>query len=309
LAAKRRHPGITNPPSAVTLLAAASIHQLELRLLAFLAMRSLLLAVLAAYVVAAIHAVLAFINKRRALQRVSEWAMAAGFLLHTAALAADWIIDGHYPLFYLRETLSFLAWTLVASYSLILYRYRARPLGTFILPLVSLLVFVATITRSATENAANAVTVRDTWLFPVHTTLLFFAYAAFFVVFVASVMYLLQERELKLKTFGAIFHRLPSLTTVNEIATSSTAIGLTLLTVGIATGMIWASSRDGRLWHNDPKEIFAALTWLLYVSLIVYRSTASWRGRRAAWIGVAGFALVLCTFFGARMMGGYHVFG
>ncbi|MEP6740875.1 MAG: cytochrome c biogenesis protein CcsA, partial [bacterium] len=75
------------------------------------------------------------------------------------------------------------------------------------------------------------------------------------------------------------------------------------------TGMLWASSRDGRLWHNDPKEIFAALTWLLYVSLIVYRSTASWRGRRAAWIGVAGFALVLCTFFGARMMGGYHVFG
>jgi ABC-type transport system involved in cytochrome c biogenesis permease subunit len=272
-------------------------------------MRSLLLAVLAAYVVAAIHAVLAFINKRRALQRVSEWAMAFGFLLHTVALAADWVIDGHYPLFYLRETLSFLAWTLVASYSLILYRYRARPLGTFILPLVSLLVFLATVTRSVTESTTNAITVRDAWLFPVHTTLLFFAYAAFFVVFVASVMYLLQERALKLKTFGAIFHRLPSLTTVNEIATSSAAIGLTLLTVGIATGMLWASSRDGRLWHNDPKEIFAALTWLLYVSLIVYRSSASWRGRRAAWIGVAGFALVLCTFFGARMMGGYHVFG
>jgi ABC-type transport system involved in cytochrome c biogenesis permease subunit len=274
-----------------------------------LAMRSLLLAVLAAYVVAAIHAVLAFINKRRALQRVSEVALATGFLLHTRALAADWIIDGHYPLFFLRETLSFLAWTLVASYLLILYRYRARPLGTFILPLVTFLVFIAAVMHSQIAGATNPVAVRDTWLFPVHTTLLLFAYAAFFVVFIASVMYLLQERELKLKTFGAIFHRLPSLTTVNEIATSSAAIGLTLLTVGFATGMLWASSRDGRLWHNDPKEIFAALTWLLYVSLIVYRSSAGWRGRRAAWIGVAGFALVLCTFFGARMMGGYHVFG
>ena len=272
-------------------------------------MRSLLLAVLAAYVVAAIHAVLAFINKRRALQRVSELALVAGFLLHTAALAADWIIDGHYPLFYLRETLSFLAWTLIASYSLIVYRYGARPLGVFILPLASLLVFVAAVTHSINEDPSHAIGVREAWLFPVHTTLLFFAYAAFFVVFVASIMFLLQERALKLKTFGAIFHRLPSLTTVNEIATSSTAIGLTLLTVGIATGMLWASSRDGRLWHNDPKEIFAAITWLLYVLLIVYRSTASWRGRRAAWIGVAGFGLVLCTFFGARMMGGYHVFG
>jgi len=51
------------------------------------------------------------------------------------------------------------------------------------------------------------------------------------------------------------------------------------------------------------------LTWLLYFLLIVYRSTARWRGRKAAWMGVAGFALVLCTFFGARLMGGYHVFG
>lgn len=272
-------------------------------------MRSLLLAVLAAYVVSAIHAVLAFLNKRRSLQRVSEWAMGIGFALHTAALIADWAIYGHPPLFYLRETLSFLAWTLVASYGLVLYRYRARPLGVVTLPLVSVLIFIAVITRSATPDRAEASLLSASWLFPVHTTLLFFAYAAFFVVFLASVMYLVQERELKLKTFSAFFHRLPSLTTVNELATSSAAIGLTLLTVGIATGMIWASSRDGRLWHNDPKEIFAALTWLLYLLLILYRSTAGWRGRKAAWLGVAGFALVLLTFFGARLMGGYHVFG
>jgi ABC-type uncharacterized transport system permease subunit len=272
-------------------------------------MRSLLLAVLAAYVVSAIHAVLAFLNKRRALQRVSEWAMGIGFVMHTAALIADWAIDGHYPLFYRRETLSFLAWTLVGSYALVLYRYRARPLGAVTLPLVSLLVFLAIIIGAAAPDQAEASIRSATWLFPVHTTLLLFAYAAFFVVFLASIMYLLQERELKLKTFSAIFHRLPSLTTVNEIATSSAAIGLTLLTVGIATGMVWASSRDGRVWHNDPKEIFAVLTWLLYLLLILYRSSSSWRGRKAAWMGVAGFALVLITFFGARLMGGYHVFG
>jgi ABC-type uncharacterized transport system permease subunit len=270
----------------------------------FAYMRSLLLAVLAAYVVAAIHSVLAFINKRRNLQRVSDWALAAGFVLHTTALLADWVLDGHFP----RETLSFLAWALVATYALVLYRYRARALGSFILPLVSALTFLALFTRSGSDASA-ATGLKATWLFPVHTTLLFFAYAAFFVVFVASVMYLLQERELKLKTFGAVFHRLPSLTMVNEIATTSAVTGLTLLTLGILSGMVWSSLRDGRLWHNDPKEIFATLTWFLYLILIVYRSSAHWRGRRAAWMGVAGFALVLCTFFGARLMGGYHVFG
>src|SRR5207237_5396041 len=179
--------------------------------------------------------------------------------------------------------------------------YRAQALGSFTLPLVTLLTFIASVTRD-TSSAATVADANSAWLFPVHTTLLIFAYAAFFVVFVASIMYLLQERELKLKKFSAIFHRLPALTTVNEIATSSAAIGLTLLTVGIATGMVWSSSRDGRLWHNDPKEIFAALTWLLYLLLILYRSTSRWRGRMAAWMGVAGFALVLFTFFGARLM-------
>jgi ABC-type transport system involved in cytochrome c biogenesis permease subunit len=229
--------------------------------------------------------------------------------LHTTALIADWAIHGEYPLLYLREALAFLAWTLIASYAMVLYRYRARPLGIFILPLVSLLVFIAITTRSEPIESLEISSISASRLLPLHATLLFFAYAALFVVFVASIMYLVQERELKLKKFSAIFHRLPSLTTVNEIATSSAAIGLTLLTVGIATGMVWSSSRDGRLWHNDPKEIFAALTWLLYLLLILYRSTASWRGRKAAWMGVLGFVLVLFTFFGARLMGGYHVFG
>jgi ABC-type uncharacterized transport system permease subunit len=270
-------------------------------------MRSLLLAVLAAYLIAAIHSILAFVNKRRSLQRVAEWSTAAGFILHTTALVADWVIDGHYPLFSLREALSFLGWALVALYSLVLYRYRTHAVGAFTMPLVSVLTLLALLIGTSSSNAPAAFSA--TWLFPIHTTLLIFAYAAFFIVFMASVMYLLQERELKLKTFGATFHRLPSLTTVNEIATSSAALGLTLLTLGIATGVIWSSTRFGRFWRNDPKEIFALLTWGLYFYLTIYRLTAHWRGRSAAWLGVVGFALVLLTFVGARFLGSYHVFG
>ncbi len=269
-------------------------------------MRSLLLAVVAAYLIAAIHSILAFVNKRRSLQRVAEWCTAAGFILHTAALVADWVIDGHYPLFSLREALSFLAWALVALYTIVRYRYHTQAVGAFTMPLISVLTLVALLIGTNPNAPAGFST---TWLFPIHTTLLLFAYAAFVIAFMASVMYLLQERELKLKTFGAIFHRLPPLTTVNELATSAAALGLLLLTLGIASGMIWSSTRFGRVWRNDPKEIFALLTWLLYVVLIVYRFTPKWRGRSAAWLGVVGFALVLLTFLGTRFLDSYHVFG
>ena len=134
---------------------------------------------------------------------------------------ADWAIDGHYPLFGLREALSFLAWALVALYAVVRYRYPTQAVGAFTMPLISALTFVALLMGTNPSNTPPSFSA--TWLFPIHTTLLIFAYAAFFIVFMASVMYLLQERELRLKTFGAIFHRLPALTTINEVATSAAA--------------------------------------------------------------------------------------
>src|ERR1044072_9065635 len=155
------------------------------------------------------------------------------------------------------------------------------------------LIYVLTLVALLIGTSPNApATFSATWLFPIHTTLLISAYAAFAIAFMASVMYLLQERELKLKTFGAIFHRLPPLTTVTELASTAGAVGLILFTLGIITGMVWSFNRTGSLWHNDPKEIFALLTWLLYLALAAYRYSANWRGRRAAWLGVVGFALV-----------------
>jgi ABC-type transport system involved in cytochrome c biogenesis permease subunit len=272
-------------------------------------MNTLLTTTLAAYIIAAIHSILAFINKRRAVERVSFYALAFGFASHTVVLIVNWVADGHYPLFGLRESLLFLAWTLVGTYAITLHRYHVPALGSFTLPVVTLLVFAAMNLGHADSKAQKELLAQTTTWLPVHTTIWIFAYAALFVVFIASVMYLAQERELKAKTFSALFHRLPALNTVNEIASTASSIGFALLTTGIITG-IWLSwRRDGKLWHNDPKEFFAILTWLLYLALICYRSTASWCGRRAAWLGIAGFAFVLCTFLGARLLGGFHVFG
>lgn len=271
-------------------------------------MKPLLYAALAGYIVAAVHAVLAFVNKRRAVERITVYSLGFGFAAHTGALIADWVTDGHYPLFHLHETISFLAWTLAIAYFVVSYKYAVRALGAFLLPLVSLFVFASNVVRGDANLVASRVTEGEAaWLFPVHTTLLLFAYASFFVAFAASVMYLWQERELRLKKFSAVFHRLPSLSTVDDIGSTAAGVGFTLLTLGIVTGVVWSRARSGRMFHNDPIEFFAILTWVLYLTLLHYR--VQWRGRKAAWMGVAGFVLVVCTFVGALLLGGYHVFG
>jgi ABC-type uncharacterized transport system permease subunit len=270
-------------------------------------MNPLLFTALAAYVVAAIHSHIAFVNKRKAIADISLYALAIGFVIHTIALISEWISDGRYPLYGMRETLSFLAWTLVGTFAITLFRYRTLALGSFITPVVVLLTSAAMLFRSVSVSPDLA-QLSSRWL-AVHTTLWIFAYSALFVVFAASIMFLLQERELKHKTFGSLFHRLPSLMTVNDIATTAAAIGFSLLTIGIFSGMLLSWSRTHRIWQNDPKEILAGLTWLVYFVLILYRMTEKWRGTRAAWLGVVGFGLVICTFLGARLMGGYHLFG
>jgi ABC-type uncharacterized transport system permease subunit len=270
-------------------------------------MKPFLYAALAGYVIAAIYAVLALVNKRRVAERIASFSLLFAFAAHTGALILDWVQDGHYPLFSTPEALSFLAWTLVVAYVLVTYRYPLRALGAFLLPVVAVLVFASQVVRGSAALAASRVTDGGAaWLFPVHTTLLLFAYASFFVAFSASVMYLWQERELRLKKFGSLFHRLPSLTTVDDVGSTTASVGFTLLTLGIITGVIWSQARSGRMFHNDPIELFALLTWVLYLTLLHYR--VQWRGRRAAWLGVAGFTLVLCTFVGAVMLGGFHVF-
>lgn len=272
-------------------------------------MRLLLLAALAAYAVAAIHSILAFINKRRAADKTANVSLAVGFAAHTLAICADWIGDGHYPLFSFRETLSFLAWTIVIAYFVASLRYRINALAVLTMPLATFLVTATLLVRDrATSPTMSSVNEGiGALLFPIHTTFLIFAYACFFVVFAAGLMYLWQERELKLKTFSSFFHRLPPLSTVDDIGQTAVGVGFTLLSLGIVTGVVMTSLQSGRMWHGDPKELLALVTWVLYLTMIHYRD--KWRGRRAAWVGVVGFGLVLFTFFSTRLLGGYHVFG
>jgi ABC-type transport system involved in cytochrome c biogenesis permease subunit len=47
---------------------------------------------------------------------------------------------------------------------------------------------------------------------------------------------------------------------------------------------------------RDPKILLAFLTWFIYLMLIHYRLIAGWRGKKAAYMSIAGFVGVLITF-------------
>ena len=273
----------------------------------------LLLIALLLYLASAFHSIFTLATKPPATSRALLIMVVAGFVAHTASLVVTWVQLGHFPIINPKEASSFIAWAIMAYYLITSLRYRARALPTFIIPLVFVFTLIALLLPEkplsvALEGAISASTLTNI-IFPVHVILLIFSYAAFTMTFVGSVMYLMQERELKAKTFGAAFYRLPALNTCDEISYRSLTVGFVLLTLGMVTGIIWNNQRDGRYWHNDPKEVMALVTWLVYLFIMHYRLTAGWRGRRVAWLAIAGFVVVLLTWVGTRSLPGYHVFG
>jgi ABC-type transport system involved in cytochrome c biogenesis permease subunit len=74
-------------------------------------------------------------------------------------------------------------------------------------------------------------------------------------------------------------------------------LGFPMLALGIALGAYWGNEAWGRYWGWDAKETSALVTWLIYAGYLHARNLRGWRGTRAAWLLVVGFAAVLFTYF------------
>ncbi len=102
---------------------------------------------------------------------------------------------------------------------------------------------------------------------------------------------------------------LPDAGALDRITYKTICIAFPLLTLMIAAGAYWANRAWGSYWNWDPKETWAAITWLVYAGYLHMRITRGWRGRRAAYFAILGFAVVMFTFFGVTyLLPGLHAY-
>jgi len=102
---------------------------------------------------------------------------------------------------------------------------------------------------------------------------------------------------------------LPDAEALDRITYKTICIAFPLLTLMIAAGAYWANKAWGSYWNWDPKETWAAITWLVYAGYLHMRITRGWRGRRAAYFAILGFGVVMFTFFGVTyLLPGLHAY-
>jgi len=235
------------------------------------------------------------ITQRKGTGMWANLFMAFGLAAHTVAIALRYMEVGHTPVANLHESLSFFAWCLVGIYLAVQLRYRVPILGAFISPIALAMVIGASILPKETLHFDEVL--RSFW-FPIHVCTAFMGDAVFGLAAAAGVMYIIQENQLKSKKVGAWFHRLPSLDVLDQVNHRCIAIGFSLFTAGMITGMAWYQSAYGKYWDWEPRLTWSLVTWLLYAAILHMRLLAGWRGRRAAILSIAGFAIIIASFLG-----------
>jgi len=235
----------------------------------------------------------------------SLWAAVAGYLLHVSYFALRWAESGRIPVTNFFEAANFLGMGIVLVFLVMEFRFKIAALGSFMLPLVLILMIPTSVLSGRIEEMKPVL--KSGWL-GVHTSLAVLGDAAFAFSFIVSIMYLIQERQLKAKHLGAIFHRLPSLDIMDTLGYKALTFGWPLFTLGMISGSIWANSAWGTYWSWDPKETWSLITWVIYLVLLHLR-TIGWRGRKMAFLSILGFVFVLLSFFVvSRVNVGKHTF-
>jgi cytochrome c-type biogenesis protein CcsB len=185
----------------------------------------------------------------------------------------------------------------VAFFLGVMLRDRAYYLGLFVMAAVVLVLGLAE-TVIYTPAGPLVPALQSYWL-AIHVTAMTLATGVFFVAAVIGIAYLFVDRHARQVAAGrpagsdGILRRLPGPEVLDRLAYRTVVFGFPIWTFGVMAGAIWADRAWGSYWSWDPTETWAFITWVVYACFLHARATAGWRGRRAAFIQLTGFACLL----------------
>ena len=239
------------------------------------------------YGVGLIHAIAVLLRRKSGFLKYALFAFLVGAVLHLVAIVELAMAVGHLPVDNFFESATVCAFLIAVLFLYVYWRYDFASLSICIFPLVFVLTQIGAMETPMLSWPNTGV--RNAWLL-LHVMMVLLGYAALLLTAVASIFYLVQERQLKQKKSVGVFKRLPPLGTLDNLITNSMSFGFVFITLGVVAGSAWAFIESGTAWISDPRVALAFVTWGFYLVMVFLRATAGWRGRKAAFMALA----VLC---------------
>jgi cytochrome c-type biogenesis protein CcsB len=218
-----------------------------------------------------------------------------GLVLHLAGIAVRWAEVGHGPIVTRYENLSSYA---LATAALALYfvlrKGVLRQVALALYPVAFLMLGLGL--YSGPEAANMPPTFSGIWLV-LHVCFYFTSFATAVTAVGASALIGLRD-HLKPATLA----RYPGPEELDRTAYRYAGLAFTFWGIGMLTGAIWAYNAWGRYWGWDPVESWSLVTWLILGVYLHMRRFYGWEGRKASWLLLVSFVLVLVSLFGTTLL-------
>ncbi len=259
---------------------------------------------LSLYTLATISYFIFFVLRKEKLSNYGSILVKLGFVFHTISIANRTITAARLPLSNQYEFATSFAWGISLFYLFFERKYKYKLIGTFATPLILILIYYAAVQTKSINPLMPAL--QSNWLV-VHVITAIFGYGAFAIACAISIMYIFKDN---FKNDSFTKKHMPTIELLDTMSYRAIAIGFITLTLVIVTGAIWAEKAWGRYWQWDPKETWSFITWVIYSIYLHVRLNKGWKGKKAAWFSVIGFASILFTYIGVNtLLVGLHSYG
>ncbi len=198
----------------------------------------------------------------------------------------------------------------VTVFLILLSRANVRWLGVFVMvPVVLYLGFASTVLY---VPAGPLVPALNSYWLKIHVVAAILSSGIFLVSAVTTVLYLFKDRwenqlaavaagtaapSGAIRKRGGIMMKLPPAAALDRLSYRVIAFAFPIWTFAIIAGAIWAEAAWGRYWGWDPKETWSFITWVIYAAYLHARSTAGWKGRRAAAVSLLAFTALFIDYY------------
>ena len=218
-------------------------------------MNALFFGILIAYFVSMALQFSALAFKREKLGKIAWLIFLMAVAAHTVFLVIRGILAGRVPLSNQFEFSTAFAWGVAVLLVVFHFRLKADWLNAVAMPMTFLILSYAALQPREITDLMPAL--RSGW-FVFHIGSAVISYSAFVIAGCIGLRYILlhkkasEQDSLKLRQMDWLSYRL-------------IALGVLMLTVTILTGAIWAEQAWSAFWTWDPKEVWAMITWIIYI--------------------------------------------
>ena len=228
--------------------------------------------------------------------RFEHYAVLAPLALH-AWLLVQSTLGGPGLILGVGNAISAILWLTVLIYWVGNFFYKLEGLQSLVMPVAAIAALLPAL-LPVPAPLPNT----ELGVFKFHLLISLLAYSLFTIGSLHVLLMALLERRLHDGVLSQTLQGLPPLLAMEALLFRIIWAGFILLTLTLASGVVFSEELFGRAAKLSHKTVFGVLSWLIFAALLAGRHIYGWRGRVAVRWTLAGFLTLVLAYIGSKFV-------